>query len=418
MFENPLREVEYDSEELPSDASGPAALLLAVGRALLSLGTPSHRLEASLDLIATRLGLVAQFFSTPNALFASLGDGERQQTHLVQVPSAGTDLGRLAEISAVIEGVSEGRNSPRQAADQVEAILEQPPRFPKALTFIAFVLVPAPVALLLGGGWREATAGAAAGSLIAVLAVLCYNHPVVYRLYTALGATLAAFLTTLWCGYVGDTAYLPATLAAVIMLLPGLDLTVATRDLATGFSVSGTARLGSVGIILGSLAFGAVLGQTLGAMIVGPIPDLAPLLVAPEYLAAAALLTAVLFAILFSAELRDWPWLLAAVMLGWGGAYFGNWMLGMPLGALIGGLTVGLAGNIYGRITNRPASIMHTPGLIILVPGALGFKSINDIVNADVVTGVETGMAVVLTALAIALGLILASVLVIPRSEL
>ncbi|MFU8832596.1 MAG: threonine/serine exporter family protein, partial [Wenzhouxiangella sp.] len=68
----------------PYEASRYASLVLNLGRALLHVGSPAHRLEAAMQIMADRLGLRAEFFSTPTALMVSLGDESKQQTFLAR----------------------------------------------------------------------------------------------------------------------------------------------------------------------------------------------------------------------------------------------------------------------------------------------------------------------------------------------
>ena len=60
---------------------------------------------------------------------------------------------------------------------------------------------------------------------------------------------------------------------------------------------------------------------------------------------------------------------------------------------------------------------MHLPGLILLVPGSIGMRSLSALVGQDVISGIETGFLAIMIAVALATGLILASALVPPRTS-
>jgi uncharacterized membrane protein YjjB (DUF3815 family) len=79
---------------------------------------------------------------------------------------------------------------------------------------------------------------------------------------------------------------------------------------------------------------------------------------------------------------------------------------------------VGLAGNLYAQATGRPSSILHIPGLILLVPGSIGLRSLATLLREDVISGVETGLLAGIIAVALTTGIILASVLVPPKNTL
>jgi uncharacterized membrane protein YjjP (DUF1212 family) len=61
-------------------------LVLKLGRGLHASGYPAHRLEDALERVARRLGLEAQFFSMPTALFASFGGVPEQLSNVVAPP--------------------------------------------------------------------------------------------------------------------------------------------------------------------------------------------------------------------------------------------------------------------------------------------------------------------------------------------
>ena len=58
---------------------------------------------------------------------------------------------------------------------------------------------------------------------------------------------------------------------------------------------------------------------------------------------------------------------------------------------------------------------MQVPGLILLVPGSLGIRSLSALLERDVLSGVQTAFATTLVAIALATGILLANVLIPPR---
>ncbi len=402
----------------PYEASHYGSLVLNLGRALLHVGSPAHRLEAAMQIMADRLGLRAEFFSTPTALMVSLGDESKQQTFLARSEPGSADLAKLADLTDVMDQLANGQIDPAQADQRVRAIDAAPPKYGPSLQLLAFVAIAIGVAPLIGGGLRETLLATVLGTICGLTVLWLRRGLDRSRLISPLAAALISFLGTLWCGFDPQTALMPAVIASMIALLPGMDMTTACRELATGHLVSGSSRLAFAVMVFALLTFGLVMGGLAGQYFVGPVdlvtPSLRPIWLAPVgvLIAAAGLM------LLFQAHRRDWIWMLMACMVAWGGASIGAIIEAPVIGAFIGALAVGLAGNLFVHFTGRPGSIVHFPGLILLVPGSIGLRSLAALLGDDVISGIETAMLAGIIAVALTTGMILASVLLPPRNAL
>ncbi len=286
------------------------------------------------------------------------------------------------------------------------------------LQLLGFITLSGGIASLIGGGWRETLLALALGSLTGVMVLWLKNQLERSRLASPLAATVVTFLGVLWCGYDPATALVPAVIASIIALVPGMDLTVAARELATGHLVSGASRLAFAVTVFALLALGLLLGGLTGQWIVGPVAliEASP---APIWLPTLGVLLAALGLMLLNqARVRDWIWILLACVIAYAGARLGLALEAPVVGAFIGALAVGLAGNLFSAISGRPGSIMHLPGLILLVPGSIGLRGLATLVSGDVVTGLETAATAGMIAVALTTGIILASVLLPPRTSL
>jgi len=415
---NPLHDPPESPDVQPYHSSPHAALVLNLGRALLRVGSPAHRLETAMQVMAERLGLKGEFFSTPTALIASLGDGQRQQTFLARVEPGGADLGKLAELSEIMEQLACGELDPIEADRRVLEIDARPARYRGLPLLLAYVLVSAGACTLLGGGWRETLLAAVLGGVTGISVLLLWQRTELSRLLMPLSAGLVTFFGTLWCGFDPRTALMPSVIAGMITLVPGMDLTSATRELATGHQVSGAARLASTIAVFALLTVGLALGGWLAQTLVGEVPLRPPSAAPPGLLPLGLVLAAIGFVVLFQALWRDWIWVVGACLLAWMAGGLGA-QLGSPvLGAFVGALLVGISGNLFARWTQRPGSIFQMPGLILLVPGSIGMRSLSALVSHDVISGIETGFLTMLIAVALTAGLILASALVPPKISL
>jgi uncharacterized membrane protein YjjP (DUF1212 family) len=387
---------------------------LKLGQGLHTFGYPAHRLEEALVQVCGRLGLDGQFFSMPTALFAAFGQGDEHRTFQIRADPGGVDLGKLARLDELRALVAAGRMDPEEGTRRVEAILAAPDAYGPALTTAAFAFASATACRFFGGGLREIAAAGIIGLVIGLLALVLGRRAATARVFEALAAAVAGFIAVGAAVLAPPLAPSVATLAGLIILVPGFGLTVAFTEIATRNLVSGTARLAGVGLSFLVIAFGVALGTRLGARLFGPVAAVS-VEVLPEWTLFAALLIAPgAFAVLFRAEGRDVPWVLAGTGVAFAGARAGVLLLGPELGAFLGATAVSAFGNAYNRIVNRPAAIPIVPGLLLLVPGSLGFQSLASLMGRDTLLGIEAAFRMILVAVSLATGLLFANVLLPP----
>jgi uncharacterized membrane protein YjjB (DUF3815 family) len=132
----------------------------------------------------------------------------------------------------------------------------------------------------------------------------------------------------------------------------------------------------------------------------------------------AMLTTPLAFLVLFQARRRDAPWVVLAAVSAWAAARSVPATLGPEVSAFVGALTLGLVSNLIGRATRRPASVPKVPGLMLLVPGSLGYRSVEAFLAQDVLVGVEAAASTALVAAALAGGLLCANGLLPSRRSL
>jgi uncharacterized membrane protein YjjP (DUF1212 family) len=390
--------------------------VLKLGRGLHIYGYPAHRLEEALGQVCQHLGLEGQFFSMPTALFASFGQGDEHRTFQIRVEPGAVDLGKLVRLDEIRALVAGGGLDPDEGSRQVDAVLVAPAAYGPWLTTAAFAVASATACRFFGAGLREIAAAGVIGLVIGLLALVLAERPATARVFEALAAAVAGFLA------VGAAVLAPpllpsvATLGGLIILVPGYGLTVAFTEIATRNLVSGTARLAGAGLTFLVIAFGVALGTRIGGRLFGAVATVAPEPLPAWTLAAALIVAPVAFAVLFRADKRDMPWVLAATAVAFLGARAGAAVLGPELGAFVGATCVSAFGNAYNRLVQRPAAIPIVPGLLLLVPGSIGFQSLASLMGHDTLRGIEAAFRMILVAASLATGLLLANVLLPPAA--
>lgn len=407
-------EAEDDPERV--ELAGAFGLLQELGRVLLGYGLPAQRLEEALGRLADALGLRLDCFSTPTALILTLDDGERARTRVVRAEPGEVDLERLGALHALVGRVERGELSPAEAARRVPRIVARAARYPTWASVAASTLVAAVSSILLGGAVHDIGPATVLGLMVGLLGLVARRAPTFARLLPAVAAALATF---------GARAFglaLPVhepilALSAVVALLPGFTLTVASMELATANLVSGASRLAGAIATLLQLGFGAALGHHLAEALPAGLASSAPPL--PEgAIWAAHAFGAVAFGVLLRAGPRDLPAIVGAALIGVASARLGRLGLGPELGALAGGVTLGVLAHLHARHFDRPALLLLSPSVMLLVPGSLGFLSVASMLEADVIEALQTGFRMTLVATSLAAGVLMASVAVPPRRAL
>jgi uncharacterized membrane protein YjjP (DUF1212 family) len=397
--------------------------IVTLGRALHVHGAPAPAVEQAMERAATRLGLQGQFFATPTSIFASFPENPERpyasaRTLLLRVEPGSPNLSSRARLEEIVLQSELGTLSPALAREQLAAIEHEPAPFSRSLTLLAFVLSSASAAVFFGGNLHETCMG----GLIGLIVGLCYLGAqfstrlsrVLLPTAAFLGAAAASVIDGIW----GARPEISVIVAGLITLLPGLTLTTSISEVAVGHLASGTARLMGGIMTLLALLFGAALGGRVGTLLSAEAanPQLPLAIELPSYSLYLALLIAPLcFGVLFQAPRRDMGWIMLASILGYFGSLAGRELIGEHFSEALGGFVVCIVSNAYSRWSLRPPAIPLVPGLLLLVPGGIGFRSLFTMLEKDVVSGVDTAFRVALVGISIAAGLLVANVVLPAR---
>lgn len=393
------------------------ALLVRAAEALHADGTAAYRLEEAVARLSKALGVRARVFATPTSVQLALESPAGTTTELLRARGEDANLGRLAELDRILSAAERHELSPGEARWAI-ARLRNTRTIPGLTSALASAVVSATAAVFFGGSAVDVAISAAFGAALMLLARLTARVTEASRVHEP----LAAFLTSLaaWCIAMRLPGVTPevVTLSTLITLVPGLTVTTAVSELASGHFVSGTSRLAGAATLFMSLAFGVALGHAVAGLL-GASSPLARGGALPSAAQTVALLLAPLaFAVLFRAARRDVPAIWVGGVLAFASARFAAAAIGPELGGFFGALVLGVVSNGYARWLDRPASILRLPGLLLLVPGSVGFRSLASFMAEDPLAGMSGIFGVALIAMGLVAGLFTANVLLRPRRSL
>lgn len=406
-----------------------ARLIVRAAQLLHAYGTPAHRLERIVGRLSESFGETVQIFSTPTSIFLGFERDGEDRVRMLRVEPGAYDLGKLVDLDEILAAAESHEIDARTALDRIDTLDAAAPRYPAPAVIAGHALAAAAAAVLLGGGLPDALVSLLVGGAIGVLELFSSRRRDVAGLFEPAAAFLAAAVgfavASLSGGVVDDRV---VALAAIIVVVPGLSLTVALIELTTRHLSSGTARLaGSVSAFV-TIAFGALAGRAAAGLAFAPLPESVAAGAPPIGKTAAGLLAAVMvaslgFSLLFRVRVREVPWIFTSCLVGIGAVRaVGVLLAGVPehpaIAAFAGALTVGLLANAYGRWLKRPATVPLVPGLLVLVPGSVGYRALRAFTEQHALSGVETTFQMLLLAAALVGGLLTASAVLPPRRSL
>ncbi|TWT73071.1 hypothetical protein CA85_15370 [Allorhodopirellula solitaria] len=389
-------------------------VIVELARSLHASGAPAYELDQGMEEVAAFLGEPATFFSTPTSLFITFTH-EEGHTRLLRVYPSDTNLGRYAELHETQRAIQVEGMSVSQAWRRIETLESTLAAYSPVLQVIAFGIASACFGVLVGGNATVVTSAGVIGLLTGGLlkGLGRWNYPThLINIVVGLIACILASLVQFWVpsGNVELTS-----LAALIVLVPGLQLTISINELATQNLASGSARFAGAMMSLLTLVFGVYMGHALiHSWVEMPAPTPAS---TPEIIVsmASVIPLGLSLAVLFQARYRDIVWVVLSTLIGYGSLRLaGLWLL--PFAAVwASAVGVGVCGHLISRWRHTPAAIMLMPALILLVPGSLGFFGLSAILlDKDLPGGIHIVSTMMLTSVAIVAGLLTTDVIVPP----
>jgi len=403
--------------------------LVDLGTALMSVGCPTHRLEELLVVVARHEGHHCDVFAVPTGLFVGLRtpEGEASMTTLVRVQEWTNDLERLTVLDDLVDELVEHGEALEvvartltipEARVRIREVLARPPAWSKPMQLLASAASSAGAAVSFGGSLSDAVLAGLGGLLLRAIMYGLSQEPGVRVLENFIGglvAALTAWVSTLvWPGHGREVL----VLSIIIPLLPGLTLTTGLSELTYRNLVAGTARLMHAAVTLLSLVFGIAVVVALENAMALHSPPALPREPAAWWVQVLGIFFASFgFGVLLGLPAKKLRISLAAGVLVWGLTALTRPLPGAQ-SAFLCSLVLALVANVAARLTQRPAQLFLMPGLFLLVPGALSFRSLETLLSGDAIVGISGLADVVLIASALVMGLLVANVALPARKVL
>ena len=235
-------------------------LVLDAGQTLLENGSEVFRVQQTMEIMARSLGIEDfNVYVLTNGIFASARSPDSSESLTRHVPLVSIHLGRVEAVNELSRELAAGKLNLDEAEQRLQDARALPPAPPRVLR-LAGAAGAACFGYLFGGGLAEALVAGIAGYLEVVVSQQLSAHKI-NRIFTII---VAAVVVTA-CAISMRLLLLPglqvnfAIIGALMVLTPGVALTMDIRDILNADYLSGSIRLLDAVLVAGSIACGVAI---------------------------------------------------------------------------------------------------------------------------------------------------------------
>ena len=235
-------------------------LVLDAGQTLLENGSEVFRVQQTMEIMARSLGIEDfNVYVLTNGIFASARSPDSSESLTRHVPLVYIHLGRVEAVNELSRELAAGKLNLDEAEQRLQDARALPPAPPRVLR-LAGAAGAACFGYLFGGGLAEALVAGIAGYLEVVVSQQLSAHKI-NRIFTII---VAAVVVTA-CAISMRLLLLPglqvnfAIIGALMVLTPGVALTMGIRDILNADYLSGSIRLLDAVLVAGSIACGVAI---------------------------------------------------------------------------------------------------------------------------------------------------------------
>ena len=231
-----------------------------LGRLLMASGAEIFRVEESVNRLMSAYGLEPQVFAIPNCLIVSLTTPRGHPiTRMYRIPAHGTDIELLERCNQLCRQLCQAP----PPVEEAQALVDALPRrrtYPAGVVLTGHVMAASFFALFLGGGLEDGFAAAFSG--LAVSLLMLYGQRLTgsnlfFR--TAVSAAAASGLALMLVRAGVGNSVEAVTIGPLMLLVPGMALTNAMREIMGGDIISGVNRTAEVLLVAAAIALGSAL---------------------------------------------------------------------------------------------------------------------------------------------------------------
>lgn len=242
--------------------------LLNIGENLLGSGAEINRVEDTLERIGKACGAVkVHAFVITEAIVLTISfGGEAELTQIRRIKGGQShNFYKIDKLNSLSREICSGLLSPEEFYEQLESVARHSENRKKL--YVGSVLGAGSFTLFFGGSAWEAVAVAVLGCLICWMQIHIeplWDNSTIYLFFTSL------FIGVIICALAKADPGLKADnimIGDIMLLVPGIAITNAARDMLVGDNISGILRLTEALLRAAALALGFSAAIYLGALL-------------------------------------------------------------------------------------------------------------------------------------------------------
>lgn len=237
-----------------------------MGCALMSSGAEIYRVEESMSRLLRAYGMYdAEVFAIPNCIIVSVTNAQgHPTTRMRRIGPHGTDIEVMERCNDLNRLLCSQTPPLEDARAMLDAIPQVSRSFSPSMTLLGYGISPAFFVPLFGGGIADMFSAMLTGLLVGLFQIyggrLFGGNSFVHTTMSSATASLAAlFLVELGLGTRVDII----TISTLMMLVPGVALTNAMREMMAGDTLSSLSHAASALLSAVAIALGTAVGIAL-----------------------------------------------------------------------------------------------------------------------------------------------------------
>lgn len=293
-----------------------------------------------------------------------------------RLPETSFELTKLSNLWALVNDLEAGNISIDEGKARLKQIDGLPAPYKNSIVALAYSLCGAGFAILLSARWLDVLLAALLSLVVFAITLYAGRSRWLANRINFTAAFIASILANLIALLFPGSDAFTVALCAIIVLIPGLALTLGVAELASKSIISGISRLVD-GV---SITLVLVIGSALGSSVVNALWPVSAPATQPDYSLWLIFLSVIFLMLGLSLIFQVRPQDLGAVVLAGVIAYagvllgqqFGDWQ-----GSFIGAFGLGLYTSLVSFRFRIPSSVVMLPGIMILVPGVAAYLGVN-----------------------------------------